>query len=476
MKRRTFLEDAGFLLSAGLLSGGVMQSCRQRQTSEIEVSRSVFTAIEGEKEIHIEDTGANFEREALIRPFGFKGGYMKEIWQSASMIKTDGSDKKVGLCTQNVLWSDPNVFSGHSESAANSLMFAVTERALQMIKGEKFRNPIQLQEDIFEELHSYSKLITKCPDLKETFTLNALVGVDNAVWLSYCAENGITKFDDMIPTKYRPSLSYRHKEVASVPLMAYSIPVSEIRQAVDDGFFFMKIKIGQPGTQEEMLRKDMDRLSEIHAAIGQVETGYTANGKIPYYFDANGRYETREGMLKLLDHARKIGAFDQIAIIEEPYAEEKEFDVRDLGVRIVSDETAHTDRHALERIQMGYGAIALKPIAKTMSMSMKVAQLAHEKEVPCFCADLTVNPILVEWNKNIAARLAPFPGINGSMGLCETNGHQNYANWNEMLSYNPSSNQRWAHSEKGVFKLEADYYAQSGGIFEKSERYNRWFD
>jgi len=44
---------------------------------------------------------------------------------------------------------------------------------------------------------------------------------------------------------------------------------------------------------------------------------------------------------------------------------------------------------------MGYGAITLKPIAKTMSMSLKIAQLAYERSIPCFCADLTVNPILV---------------------------------------------------------------------------------
>jgi hypothetical protein len=63
---------------------------------------------------------------------------------------------------------------------------------------------------------------------------------------------------------------------------------------------------------------------------------------------------------------------------------------------------------AAKRIEQGYSAIAVKAIAKTLSMTMRITQLAHEKKVPCFCADLTVNPILVDWNKNIAARLAPF--------------------------------------------------------------------
>lgn len=475
MKRRSFFRTSGLAaVSGGMLATGSFHACTPQKEST--KAKSAFVARKGEKKLSITAASANFEREPLIRPFGFKGGYMKEIWQTASMIKTENCPKQVGLCTQNVLWSDPFVFEHHSESAANSLMFTVTERAIQMIKGTTFTNPVALQEDMFDELHQYAKTITGHPDLKETFTLNALVGVDNALWLAYCAENNITTFDDMIPEAYRPALSFRHKVVASIPLMAYAIPVPEIEKAVKDGFFFMKIKIGQPGTQAEMLKKDMDRLSEIHAAIGHAQTPYTENGKLPYYFDANGRYETKEGMYKLLDHARKIGAFDQIAIIEEPYAEEKKYDVRDLGVRIVSDETAHTDRHTLERIEMGYSAIALKPIAKTMSMSLKIAQLAHDKKVPCFCADLTVNPILVEWNKNVAARLASFPGIKGGLGLCETNGHQNYANWDKMLSYNPTSDQPWAKAKEGVFVLDDAYYQQSGGIFKASAHYKEWFD
>jgi L-alanine-DL-glutamate epimerase-like enolase superfamily enzyme len=208
--------------------------------------------------------------------------------------------------------------------------------------------------------------------------------------------------------------------------MAYTIPISEIRQAAEQGYFFMKIKIGQPGTQEEMLEKDKARLSEIHKAIGTMETPYTQNGKLPYYFDANGRYQKKEILLRLLDHARAIGAIDQIALIEKPFPEELEERVDDIGIRIAADESAHTDEDAKKRIDMGYQAIALKAIAKTMSMTMKIARVAHDNHIPCFCADLTVNPILVEWNKAVAARLAPFPGLG--IGLLETNGRQNYKN------------------------------------------------
>ena len=37
--------------------------------------------------ITIARVGANFEREPLVRPFGFKGGYQSEIWQSATLLE-----------------------------------------------------------------------------------------------------------------------------------------------------------------------------------------------------------------------------------------------------------------------------------------------------------------------------------------------------------------------------------------------------
>jgi len=421
------------------------------------------------KKVTIADVDSNFEREPLIRPFGFKGGYMSEIWQTMAMMQSSGGNEKVGLCTQSVLWSDASVFAGHSEAAGNALMYNISERALQMCRGRTFETPIDLLEEILEEVYEYGKSITGHPHLRKTFALNALVGVDNAAWLLYAAEKGIDNFDELIPEAYHPALSHRHKQVASIPLMAYSIPVSEIQQAADQGYFFMKIKIGQPGTQEEMLQKDMERLSAIHKAIGKRETPWSENGKLPYYFDANGRYEKKESLLRLLDHAKKIGAFEQIAVIEEPFPEHAEIEVGDLGLRIAADESAHTDEDAIRRIEMGYSAIALKAIAKTLSMTMKIARAAHERNVPCFCADLTVNPILVEWNKAIAARLAPFPGLG--LGLLETNGHQNYRNWETMVSYHPYPDASWRKTREGVFNLDEDYYEKSGGIFTPSAHY-----
>ena len=106
-------------------------------------------------------------------------------------------------------------------------------------------------------------------------------------------------------------------------------------------------------------------------------------------------------------------------------------------------------------------------------MTLKIIKVAHKNDIPCFCADLTVNPILVDWNKNVAARLAPFPELG--LGLLETNGHQNYANWDKMRSYHPCINASWTITKNGVFNLNEDFYNKNGGIFMKSDYYTNLF-
>jgi L-alanine-DL-glutamate epimerase-like enolase superfamily enzyme len=461
LTRREFVLKTGTLTA--LTSVGMTSSLCKSGTSK---SRTM-------KPVSIQAVSSDFEREPLIRPFGFKGGYMSEIWQTISWMQSASGIEKVGLCTQSVLWSDASVFASHSEAGGNAIMYLMTERAMQMVKGQKFSSPLELLDNILEEVYDYGVKISGHPHLRRTFALNALVGLDNAAWLLYAAENGITSFDDLIPAEYRPALSHHHEKVASIPLMAYTIPVEEIRQAADEGYFFMKIKIGQPGTQEEMLEKDKARLTEIHQAIGHMETPYSKDGKLPYYFDANGRYEEKKTLFRLLDHAKEIGAYDQIAIIEEPFPEEKEIDVSDIEIRLAADESAHTDEDARIRIEMGYRAIALKAIAKTLSMTMRIANVAKKHDIPCFCADLTVNPILVDWNKAVAARLDPFPGLG--IGLLETNGHQNYRNWETMFSYHPHNGASWTRTKNGVFELNDDYYEKSGGILTDPEHYMAMF-
>ncbi|WP_229203384.1 mandelate racemase/muconate lactonizing enzyme family protein [Dyadobacter jejuensis] len=421
-----------------------------------------------DKTIRISEVNANFEREPL-HPYRFKGSAITDSWQAATLMKSEAGHTGLGLGTQGVLWSDARVFAQHSESGGNAIMYAMTERAIQMLKGESFTNPVALLDSLFPEVLAYGKKITGLADLRKTFALNALVAVDNAAWMLYARENGYTHFDQLIPEAYRPGLSYRHDRVASIPSFAVGTDAQRIKEAAQEGYFIMKLKTGAAGTQKEMIEKDIAFLSALHKAIGHFETPYTANGKIPYYFDANGRYEKKETLERFLDHARKIGAFDQIAVIEEPFPEENESYVGDLGVRVASDESAHTVEDAAHRIELGYTAIALKAIAKTMSMTMKIAQLAYEKNIPCFCADLTVNPILVDWNKNIAARLQPFPGMH--VGLQETNGHQYYKRWDKLVQFHSMPDASWINTQKGVYPTDSTFYDKSGGILVPSAHY-----
>ena len=435
--------------------------------------KAAFAALP-KKRITIAETGCAFEREPMVRPFGFKGGYLTEEWIVSAFVRSASGKHGIGLGTQSCLWSDAKVFADNSECGGNAIMFAMTQHALKLLKGRTFTSPVELNDWLWPQVWEYGKKVAANPDLRATYALNSLVAVDNAVWVLFARENGLDSFDQMIPDAYRPALSAHHAKCASIPLFSYKVPVEEIRAAVDSGYFFMKIKIGQPGTQEEMLARDMARVSQIHAALKDCRTPYTKSGRLPYYFDANGRYEKKETLLRFIDHLKAIGAYEQVAIIEEPFDEHADIDVRDIPLRLAADESAHTVRDALERIEMGYKAMALKPIAKTMSMSMKIAQTAFERDIPCFCADLTVCPVMVEWNKAVAARLPAFPGI-GDLGLVETNGHMNFRNWERMredLAYNDA---HWTRTERGVFECDADYYAKSGGILQPMPRYERMY-
>ncbi len=423
--------------------------------------------------IKIDKVNSNFEREKLVRPFGFKGGYLSELWQTVAYMQSPSGNFGLGLGTQSVLWSDAEVFASHPESAGNVLMYAILDYALKQAKGSSFSNPINLLEEILPATYRYAKNITDRSDLRLTFVLNALVPFDNAAWMLYAHENNLTSYDDLIGKEFQPVLCEHQKQLCSIPLIAYGVTIEQVRQLAQSGYFFLKIKIGsdpeKDGDRKKMLEWDKQRFQQIHNAVCDLETPYTQNGKIAYYLDANGRYDTKDRLREFLDFTRSIGAFDQIVILEEPFPEDFHQDVSDLGVTIAADESAHSDKDAQERIQMGYRAIALKPIAKTMSMSLKVAKIAQKASVPCYCADLTVNPILVDWNKSFAARLPALPGLN--IGAFETNGDQNYKNWDTLCSYHPCAGQPWTKPQSGIFTLDDSFFTSAGGILTPPEHY-----
>lgn len=419
-------------------------------------------------------TNCSFTREPLIAPFGFKGGYLSELWQTAAYMQSEFGNEATGLGTQSTLWSDASVFTSNNEADGNNMMFQMTSYALEKVKQTKWNSPFELLEKILLDVYEYGKKITKNPHLRLTFALNSLVAVDNAAWIIYCKDKGISSFDEMLPADIKSVLNCRHAKLANIPLMSYNVPLDKIIEAVNQGYFFLKIKIGcdpdKDGNLDKMLEWDKSRLKEIHEAVKNIETSYTHNGHVVYYLDANGRYDSKQRLMQFLDYAKKIGAYDRIILLEEPFAEEFDEDVSDIPVRLAADESAHSDKEALVKIQQGFTAIALKPIAKTLSMSLKIAKLAHEKKIPCFCADLTVNPVLVDWNKNVAARLPALPGIK--IGVLESNGHQNYKNWQQMKDQHPCAGASWIEPKNGIFNLDQEFYDKSGGIFKALyERY-----
>lgn len=418
-------------------------------------------------------TNLGFEREKLLAPFGFKGGHVNELWQVAVLLEDEDGNEGLGLGVQSVLWSDSSIFSHYSPSAGNSIMLLLTEYATKLLQGQTFRSPESMMEELIPAVYQYGKKITENPNLRKTFVLNALVPVDIALWRLYAARNNISFFDDMIPEKARPYLSHRQKQLAAVPLITYGLSPVNVTSLVQSGMFFMKIKVGndpdRDNDREKMLQWDCNRLTEIHNVLKNFCTPYTESGKIPYYLDANGRYDSRDRVMRLFDHADKIGALDHIIMLEEPFTEDSGIDVADFPVRIVADESVHSAEDVNTLIDQGYRGIALKPIAKTMSSSFEILARAGAAGVPCFCADLTVNPLMVDWNKNVAARLACLPGMK--VGVLESNGHQNYINWNRMKNYHPMGWESWVDAKNGVFGLDKNFYRYSGGVFAPTPHY-----
>lgn len=424
--------------------------------------------------MRIVDADLNFEREALSAPMGFKGGYLSELWQVVCTVRTDSGVSGIGLGVQSVLWSDAKVFVSNSESGGNALMLAITARALQLCVGIEFSTPIDLLDYLLPLVTLYGQSITGRPNLRTTFLLNALVALDNAVWMAYAAECGIDNIDHLIPGQFRPGLASRHHRVVSIPTLGYGVAIEAISKLVDEGCYLLKIKIGsdpaRDGDQEKMLAWDMHRISEIHRAVGHRHAGPDERHRTMYYLDANQRYDGLDRVMRLIEHVSAIGALEQTVLLEEPFAEEVTLPVHAIPLRVVVDESGHTVEDVDERTNQGYGAIALKPVAKTLSMTLKVVERAFVRNVGCFCADLTVNPVLVDWNKSIAARCPALPGLPG--GALENNGRQNYRNWDTMMSYHPRAGASWTTSRDGEFHLDDDFFNSSGGMLLPSQHYS----
>ncbi|MEX2580397.1 MAG: enolase C-terminal domain-like protein [Verrucomicrobiales bacterium] len=417
------------------------------------------------KTITLDDVGLDLTREPLARPFGFKGRAFREKWVCRAKLVSSTGAVAEGIGGLAVLWSDEAVFSDHTEVGGNLIMAAMLEHGLRTAAGRSFTTPPELLAELAPPVGEYGITVTGRPDLRKTFVYNSLVALDNAAWRLYALENDIGTFDELIPEAYRPAFDYRHTELLSVPTISYSTPVEEIRRLVEGGQFVLKVKIGASGDPGEMLSRDKERLSEIHAAVGELELSQPPGEKVRYYLDANGRYQSRRQVEELLDTAERIGALDQIVLFEEPFPEDSTEDLSGLPVRFAADESLHDVEDMAAKLAQGFRAVALKPAGKTLSVTLAMAAEARRLDIPCFVADSTCLPRSVDWNRNVAARLAPLPELGP--GLLESNGPESYGpRWEELLAEHPCSPAPWLTRRHGSYTLDDSFYQSGGGIFE----------
>jgi hypothetical protein len=115
------------------------------------------------------------------------------------------------------------------EAGGNALMFAMTAYALKLLKGGPSRIPSL---STTSSLRKFTPTARRSPQPAAAANLCAQRprGRGQRGWLLYAKENGITSFDGMIPEPFKPALSQHHAKAASIPLMAYTIPIEEIRR------------------------------------------------------------------------------------------------------------------------------------------------------------------------------------------------------------------------------------------------------
>lgn len=414
----------------------------------------------------ITKTTLQYSREP-IHPLGFKGGHLDELWQITAAVEADGTLCTSGYGVQSVLWSDSAVFHAFGPERSNALMFETTQYALRRLEGETLVQPEHMLRGIFDDTLAYAKRITGHTELRATFVLNALTPVDWALWKLWHRKQGCA-FRELV----RPITDFlvpRQRELGNIPLISYATGKKEIEALADEGRSLFKIKIGcDPDGRndaDEMLQWDIARLAQIHAILSRYATEDTACGHPAYYLDANGRYDTPDRLLRFLDAADRIGALERIVLLEEPFPENALQCVDRIPVPVAGDESAHSEVDAVRLIEeYGYSAIALKPIAKTLSVSLAVLEQARRRGVQCFCADLTVNPKMVEMNKLFASHLPMIMGMN--IGVFESNGSQNYLNWVQMQAQSGLTEKSFTHMQRGRFILDEAYYRCEGNVWE----------
>ena len=408
----------------------------------------------------IDRTAIGIEAEKLKSPFGFKGSYADGLWQTIVGLGS-GEMKSCGIAVQSVLWSDASVFADYGQDGGNQLMYDLAEYAVRELSGMDFDNPIEANDYLFEKCYRRIKDITGRSDIRKTFVLNALVPVDMAFWLLWARTKSISRYDDMT-AGYEKYLSVKHDKIAAIPLITYGVTENEILRLLNDGHFFLKIKIGKEP------QWDKERVLQVWNLAKDISSEHTVTGKPVLYLDANGRYKNKNDLMEFLDFLEKKDILRHVGVFEEPFDETAEIDVSDVPCVLAIDESAHSVEDSIIKFQQGYGAVALKAVAKTLSESLKILRTATDRGIKCFTADLTVGPWQLEWNRNLAARIPALDCVK--TGLLESNGDMNYTDWGRLKGYHPLGNGSWVDARDGLFDLK-DFYDEDGGLFMLPKHY-----
>lgn len=170
-----------------------------------------------EKILH---TALDWRAEPLYRGLGFKGGSLDQLWQIRCEVKTDGGLRGIGLGVQSVLWSDSGIFSRYGQQKGNELMLAVTQYALDLLRGQVLTEPPKMLADILPETMAYARRLTDSPDLRKTFTLNALTPLDWALWKLYRLAHPEETFAELM-APFTRQLTCRQEKMGNIPLISH---------------------------------------------------------------------------------------------------------------------------------------------------------------------------------------------------------------------------------------------------------------
>ncbi|MCD6323033.1 MAG: hypothetical protein J7L77_08405 [Clostridiales bacterium] len=96
------------------------------------------------------------EPEKLKSPFGFKGGYADDLWQTIVGLESSGM-KSIGIAVQGVLWSDASVFAEYGQDGGNELMHKLSAYAVDKLVGTDFDNPFDANDYLFNECYKEVK-------------------------------------------------------------------------------------------------------------------------------------------------------------------------------------------------------------------------------------------------------------------------------------------------------------------------------